>query len=80
MAEERREQSIAAYNRYAALRDERGITDYQVSRDIGVFPSTFSNWKCGDYTPKLNTLLAIARLFNVSLRELVDISDGEGRG
>lgn len=80
MADERREQSIAAYNRYAALRDERGVTDYRVSQDIGVFPSTFSNWKSGDYTPKLNTLLAIARLFNVSLEELADIGTDEGRG
>lgn len=60
-----------AYKKYAKLRDVRAMTDYRVAVEIGVVPSTFSNWKNGDYTPKTETLLKIAKLFNVSLEDLI---------
>lgn len=62
------------YERYAAFRDERGMTDYAVSKNIGIAQSTLSDWKSGLYTPKLDKLIKIAKLFGLSLEEFI----GEG--
>lgn len=60
------------YQKYARLRDERNMTDYQVSKEIGASPATFSAWKRGEYTPKVDKLAKIAKLFNVSLETLLE--------
>lgn len=59
------------YKRYAELRDARGMTDYAVSKATDIAPSTFSDWKSALYTPKLDKLIKIARLFEMSLDELI---------
>ena len=59
------------YDRYAELRDERGLNDYKVSQALGFSPSTLSDWKAGRYTPKVDKLKAIAELFEISLEELL---------
>ena len=56
---------VKLYQKYAELRDKKGITDYQVSKKTGVSTSTLTNWKYGRYKPKLDKLLAIARYFDV---------------
>jgi len=55
------------YERYAALRDAKGVTDYRVAKDAGVENAMLSNWKAGRYEPKPKTLLPIASYFGVSL-------------
>lgn len=55
------------YHKYAALRDEKGYTDYEVSKRTGISTATLTNWKYGRYTPKADKLFAIAKLFGVSL-------------
>ena len=51
------------YKKYAALRDEKGYTDYEVSKNTGVPTSTLTNWKYGRYTPKVDKLKKIADYF-----------------
>lgn len=55
------------YRRYASLRDEKGVTDYRVCKDIGIALSDMSHWKKGDYTPKVDKILKIANYFGVAL-------------
>lgn len=62
----------ASYQKYATLRDNRGITDYRVATDTGIATATISAWKSGIYSPKIDKLQAIAKLFNVPLTELLD--------
>lgn len=59
------------YQKYAALRDERHMTDHQVAKELGFSSSTLYCWAKGQYTPKLDKLLAIAKLFNVSIEALL---------
>lgn len=59
------------YERYAALRDERHMTDYQVARETGVAQQTLYAWKAGKYTPKAEKLAKIAKLFHVPLEQLI---------
>lgn len=55
------------YRKYALLRDERGLTDYAVSKQTGISTATLSCWKNGEYEPKLEKLLLIADFFGVSI-------------
>lgn len=59
------------YTRYAACRDSRGLKDADVSKATGIRQGVFSDWKNARYTPKLDKLLKIAKLFGMSLDELI---------
>jgi len=59
------------YEKYAKLRDERGMTDYQVSKQTGISSATLSEWKSGSYVPKIDKIIKIADLFDVSLDSLL---------
>lgn len=62
------------YEIYAKMRDSRGMTDYQVSKETGIPTSVISSWKNGKYTPKVDRLVKIAKLFNVTMDELLGIA------
>jgi transcriptional regulator with XRE-family HTH domain len=53
------------YKKYAELRDKRNITDYRVAADTGISTATLSNWKNGNYAPKFDKLLILAKYFDV---------------
>ena len=55
------------YETYRKLRDKEGVTDYRVSKDTGIGRSTFSDWKSGIYTPKVDKLKKLAEYFGVSI-------------
>lgn len=55
------------YQIYAQLRDEKGVTDYEVSKQTGVSSSTLTEWKKGTYKPKADKLLKLAEYFGVSI-------------
>lgn len=62
---------MANYERYAELRDAKGVTDYKVSLETGIANSTFSDWKAGRYTPKMDKLIKIAKYFDVNIDALI---------
>lgn len=53
------------YQRYAELRNKRGVTDYEVAKNTGISTSTLTNWKYGRYNPKFDKLMALAKYFGV---------------
>ena len=59
------------YKKYASLRDAQGITDYKVAKDTGISTATLSNWKKGNYCPKINKLLILSNYFKVPLSNLI---------
>ena len=62
---------IFMYARYAKLRDDRNLTDYRVSTDTGITKSTFSDWKSGRSSPKVEKLMILADYFDVPLEYFV---------
>lgn len=64
------------YKKYAQLRDERGITDYRVAMDTGISTATLSNWKAGNYSPKFDKLLILAKYFNVPVEYFAEKEKG----
>lgn len=60
------------YEKYARLRDEAGITDYEVSKKTGIPTSTLTNWKYGRYTPKADKIKKIADFFHKSIEYFIE--------
>lgn len=48
------------------------MTDYLVSKKTGISTATMSNWKNGNYTPKLDKISKIASLFNTGITSFVE--------
>ena len=63
------------YDTYARLRDDRGLTDYSVAKETGISTVTLSAWKAGKYTPKVDKLVRIAKLFGVTINDLLEDYD-----
>ena len=55
------------YEKYVALREKSGISDYRVSEATGITKSTFSDWKSGRSSPKIDKLKKIADFFGVPI-------------
>lgn len=60
------------YEKFAALLDKTNKTAYQVSKDTGVSTSTLSNWKNGNYVPKVDKLKILADYFGVSIEYFLE--------
>lgn len=67
---------ISLYQKYAALRDKKGMTDYAVAKETNLSRSLFSEWKAQVYTPKVDKLIVIADYFGVSIEYFLS---GEGK-
>lgn len=68
------------YLDYIRLRDQMGMTDADVARATGIGKSTFSDWKSGRSSPKVEKLSKIADLFGVKLAEFTKTKDPERKG
>ena len=60
------------YEKYIALRDEKGVTDYRVSADTGITRSTFTDWKNKRSEPKIDKLKKIAAYFEVPIEYFLE--------
>lgn len=58
------------YSRYEELLKERGLKTSVVARDTNITNSTFTAWRKGEYTPKIDKLKKIADYFGVSVHWL----------
>lgn len=55
----------------ADLRKEQKLTQEQFGEKIGVTNKTVSRWENGNYLPPADALLAMSRLFDVSVNEIL---------
>lgn len=62
----------ALYERYSGMRDERKLTDADVARETKIAQPTFSDWKSGRSTPKIDKIKRIADFFGVSIEEFIE--------
>lgn len=58
------------YEIYAKLRDERGLTDYRVAKEIGISGQAMYAWKAGKFNPKIEKLEKIAALLGVPVERI----------
>lgn len=60
------------YKKFAILLDKNNKTAYQVSKDTGISTATLSNWKNGNYVPKVDKLKILADYFGVSIEYFLE--------
>lgn len=60
-----------------ALRKENGLTQEELAEELNVSGRTVSRWETGTNMPDLSTLMAIAELYQVEIREILN---GEKEG
>lgn len=61
----------AMYEKYAKLRDNAGVIDAKVSKETGISPSFFTDWRKGLYNPKLDKVIKLASYFGVSIEYFI---------
>ena len=55
------------YEKLQALLDKTNKTAYQVAQETGVSTATLSNWKNGNYVPKVDKIKILADYFKVPI-------------
>lgn len=62
------------------LRVNNGLTQQQMSEYLDVDRSSFSHYEKGDVKPDVYTLMKLARIFNVSMDDMVGFNDLNNSG
>lgn len=57
------------------LREDRGLSQSQLAKELGVSQSTVGNWESGAREPNFSTTQQIADFFNVSVDYLLGNTD-----
>lgn len=55
------------YENFEALCKAKNVKPANISKETGISKATFSAWKSGEYTPKIDKLAKIAEYFDVSI-------------
>ena len=62
-----------SYTKTKALMDKKGLRPADMSRETGLnLATTFTDWKSGKSSPKVEKLLPIARVWGVGVEELME--------
>lgn len=62
-------------NRFKGLRAEKGYTQKDVADLLGISPTAVASWEQERNNPNLDTLVQIAKLFDVSVDYLLGLTD-----
>lgn len=66
-----------SYEKYAKIRDSKGLSDYKIAQMSGVSRQTLYDWKAGKYVPKQKKLKSLADILGVSVSDLMEGSEYE---
>ena len=58
-------------NRIRELRQEKQLSQEELARRLGVDRSSVARWETGSNNPRMEKLLALAKIFGCSLDELI---------
>lgn len=67
--------NIEIANRLVNLRKQNGLSQEQLAEKIGVSRQAVSKWERSEASPDTDNLILLARLYNVSLDELLNTED-----
>lgn len=69
------ENTSYAYQKFKKIRENAGMSEYQVSVGTGISTTVFTQWSRGDYDLKLDKLIQIANFFHIPVTEFIKQSD-----
>ena len=58
-------------NRIKDILDQKGISQTWLAKQVGKSFSTINSYACNRYQPDLETLLAISKILQVNLKDLI---------
>ena len=61
--------------RLKELRNEKGLTQKQLSKETGIAQSTLSMYEVGTNSPRLDLIIILCRYFNVTSDYLIGLVD-----
>lgn len=64
-------------NNLIRLRYERGMNQEELAEALGISRSGIAKWEAGKGMPKIQNLIALSRLFEVSIDELLSGEENE---
>lgn len=59
------------YKNLENLLKERNLTIYKVAKDTNISTTTLYAWKHGEYTPKIDKLIVLAKYFGVNVIDFI---------
>lgn len=62
---------MITYEKYAEIRDSKGLTDSKIAEKAGFGRSTFSDWKSGRSTPKYDKMQKIASALGLDYMDFI---------
>ena len=63
--------NIEIANRLAELRKQHGLSQEELADKLGVSRQAVSKWECGESSPDTDNLIALAKIYGMSLDELL---------
>ena len=63
----------------STLRKKHGLTQEQVAEKVGVSRQAVAKWESGDTVPDVMNCAALAKLYNVTLDDLVNYEESQNR-
>ena len=57
--------------RIASLRKKAGLTQEELAEKLGISPQAVSKWENGTSDPSTSNLFALAKLYGISVEELL---------
>ncbi len=61
------------------LRENNGYTQQQVANALNIERSTYTYYETGKTTPDINTIIKLAKIFNISYTEMLENEEKENR-
>lgn len=68
--------NIEIANRLVKLRKENGLSQEQLAEKLNISRQAVSKWERAEASPDTDNLICLAKLYNISLDELLKINDG----
>ena len=69
--------SVEIGNRLMQYRKKAGLSQEELADKLGVSRQAVSKWECGESSPDTDNLIALAKIYNVSLDELINVNPDE---
>lgn len=69
--------NIEIANRLMELRKEHGYSQEQLAEKLGISRQAVSKWERAESSPDTDNLICLAKLYNISLDELLQLNDVE---
>ena len=69
--------SIEIANRLTKFRKEKGLSQEALAETLGISRQAVSKWECGESSPDTDNLIALSKLYGISIDELLGTNANE---